>query len=324
MDSLGLGRLEYVDNIHSVWKHEALNFTPWLAENIDVLGQELGLELTVDGVEVPVGDFRLDIEAKDEHGRRVLIENQIEASDHRHLGQLIVYASGIDASVIVWVAARIRDEHRSALEWLNSNTPPTVSFFAAEVGVVRIGDSPRAPVFKLVVEPNDWVRFMQPGSSISSTTRKRMAFFERVFDELAVKYPKIHRPRIQPDNWASFASGPFGNYSVTFSAKGYRVEIYLSMGSATLTSQLYDRLFAEQASIHQQLGFPLEWEQLEGKQASRLAVYHADFSLDDGTAVDEAAGWSVQRVRTLHDALDRKLRRLSVEIKQDAAGNAAT
>ena len=315
-DQLGLGRLEYVDDIRTIWKHEAHDFTPWLEQNIEVLGDALGLQLTVRGREVPVGAFYLDIEAEDEHGRTVLIENQIAASDHGHLGQLIVYASGIKASVIVWVAAHMREEHRSALEWLNANTPPEVSFFAAEVGVVKIGVSPPAPVFKLVVEPNDWSKVVQAGSSISPVTQKRMAFFERVFDELAVVYPKIHRPRIQPDNWASFASGPFGNYSITFSKDGYRVEVYLSMGTAALTGQLYKTLLAQQTSIEDQLGFPLVWEHLEGKQASRLAMYHDAFNWDDEAT---NVAWSVQHVKALHETLDWKLRSLATEIKQQAA-----
>ncbi|HJP78027.1 MAG TPA: DUF4268 domain-containing protein [Pseudonocardiaceae bacterium] len=321
-DAFGLGRLEYVDNIRTIWKHEAINFTPWLAENIDVLGQELGLQLTVQGHEVPVGDFRLDIQATDEHGRVVLIENQIEASDHSHLGQLIVYASGIGASVIVWVAARVREDHRSALEWLNSNTPPNVSFFAVEVGVVKIGSSPPAPALKVVAEPNDWRKAVRASSgTISTLTQQRMAFFERVFDDLAVSYPVIHRPSVQPENWSSFAAGPFGNYSLTFSKIGLRVEIYLSVGTAELTSRLYEKLLSSKTSIEASLGFPLKWELLDGKQASRLAIYRDDVNFDDQESVAEAVAWSARRVKALHHSLDHDLRTLAAQIKaQPAAG----
>lgn len=144
VDDLGLGRLRRVANVRDIWSHEATAFTPWLAKHLDILGDELGTHLAVVATEAPVGEFRLDIQALDEQGRTVIIENQLEPSDHAHLGQLVVYASGVDASLVIWVATRMRAEHRSALESLNGSTPPGVGFFGIEIEAVRIGDSPAA------------------------------------------------------------------------------------------------------------------------------------------------------------------------------------
>ncbi len=121
VDSKGLGRLRRVANARDVWTSEAGDFTPWLAENLDVLADELGMSLTLQATEVPVGEFRLDIEAQTPDGRVVIIENQLERTDHGHLGQLLVYASGLEAAAVVWVAPRFRDDHRRTLDWLNES-----------------------------------------------------------------------------------------------------------------------------------------------------------------------------------------------------------
>lgn len=121
-DALGLGRLERVEDLRGVWQHEAGSFTPWLASNVEVLSDAIGLPLTVLGQEVHVGEFRLDIQAEDPDGNPVIVENQLATSDHSHVGQLLVYASGIGASTVVWITTRLREEHRSALSWLNERT----------------------------------------------------------------------------------------------------------------------------------------------------------------------------------------------------------
>ena len=158
-----LGRLERI-NLKDIWAHEAQDFTPWLAEetNLTLLSDTLGIDLEVEAVEQNVGPFRADILCKDTLSDRwVLIENQLEQTDHGHLGQLMTYAAGLDAVTIVWIAARIRDEHRAAMDWLNEITDSEVRFFALEVELWRIGTSPAAPKFNVVSKPNDWSRSTQ-------------------------------------------------------------------------------------------------------------------------------------------------------------------
>ena len=161
MSNVELGKLDTVD-LRSIWPDEARHFTPWLAANIDQLAGELGFgTLSVTQEEFPVGSYNLDILAETADGRVVAIENQLEASDHRHLGQCLTYASGTRAWAVVWVVARFHEEHRSALDWLNEHTDEEVQFFGVELSAVRIGSSAPAPVFRVVARPNEWEKNIQ-------------------------------------------------------------------------------------------------------------------------------------------------------------------
>jgi len=158
MTTPSLGRLEKV-NLRKAWENESTSFTPWLAqpENIVLLGEAIGLDLEVEAKEQAVGPFRADILCKDtESGAWVLIENQLEKTDHTHLGQLMTYAAGLDAVTIVWLAERFTEEHRAALDWLNRITDDKFTFFGLEIELWKIGESSMAPKFNVVSKPNDW------------------------------------------------------------------------------------------------------------------------------------------------------------------------
>ena len=123
------------------------NFTPWLEENIDTLGSALGLKLEVISREASVGEFSLDLLVRDlDNSRTGIIENQYNQTDHTHFGQLLTYAGGLDASIVIWISEHVREEHRAALDWLNRTNTET-QFFAVEVEVLRIDDSRPAPIF---------------------------------------------------------------------------------------------------------------------------------------------------------------------------------
>lgn len=173
-----IGRLTAVP-VREAWKHEAHHFTPWLADNLDHLADVIGIELEPEGVEVAVSGFSADILAQTSDGRRVLIENQLETTDHTHLGQVLTYLSGLDAEVVIWIASDFREAHLSAVNWLNDNTVDPFAFFAARLRVVRIGDSAPAPIFDVLARPNAWdrqlkevVRAKTGESSEFATTRR--------------------------------------------------------------------------------------------------------------------------------------------------------
>jgi hypothetical protein len=162
-----LGRLKKVD-LREAWESEAGDFTPWLAqeENIALLSDTIGIDLEVEAQEKNVGPFRADILCKDtatDHW--VLIENQLEKTDHTHLGQLMTYAAGLNAVTIVWIADRFTDEHRAALDWLNDITNETFNLFGLKVELWRIGNSPIAPKFNIVSKPNDWTKSLAVAAS---------------------------------------------------------------------------------------------------------------------------------------------------------------
>lgn len=197
-----LGKLEEVD-IRKIWEHEAQSFTPWLAipENLTQLGESLGINFNTDDVqtEVGVGDFSADILTSISDlstSKAVVIENQLERTDHDHLGKCIAYAAGVDAEVIIWIARDIRDEHRQAIEWLNLNSSNKVNFFLVQLGAYRIGDSKVAPHFKVIESPNEWtktVRERSGGDKITDTKLKQQRFFELLRDYGSEHSKKVKR-----------------------------------------------------------------------------------------------------------------------------------
>jgi hypothetical protein len=320
-DDHHLGRLAKVA-VRDVWTHESTDFTPWLAGNLDLLGEALAIDgLELEQREVPVGPFYLDLQARDSDGRTVIIENQLESSDHVHLGQLLVYAAGRRADVIVWVATRFRDEYRAALDWLNEHTGPETAFFGVEIGVVRIGSSAPAPVLDVIVQPNGWGKAQkiqtQATQGASPLALARQDFFRRVFDQIAERLPAFRVPRASAENWAPFKSGPFGSYSVVFSQSALRVEVYLdSSSSPDLPKALFDELYADRAEIEQQFGAPLRWDRIDDRRASRIAVYRNEpVRLADETDTAAAVSWAANQAVRLMQVLDHRMRSRAVALR---------
>ncbi len=203
MSDAAFGRLVSVD-IRQAWIHEAQDFTPWLAANLDRLAETLGIGLELEKAEARVGRYSADIVARNpQDGSTVLIENQLEFSDHTHLGQILTYLTGLEAQTIVWVAPEFREEHRSAIKWLNEHTVDPFAFFAVRVRVVRIGDSAMAPLFEILEQPNEWDRRVQ---SIAKEAREASPIveFRRAFwDHVVARHPQIgFVPTSVSNNWA--------------------------------------------------------------------------------------------------------------------------
>ncbi|MDE2889410.1 MAG: hypothetical protein OXR72_14480 [Gemmatimonadota bacterium] len=166
-----LGTLKWVDDLREAWKHEAQNFTPWLVENLDRLSEVLGIELEIEGSEVDVGPYRADIVARDRgDDSRVLIENQLEDANLQHLGQVLAYLAGLDAKVVVWIAREFDESIRSAISWLNSHSDEEFAFFAIQMRLARIENSPLAAIFEVLEKPNDWDRQVQRAARVGELT----------------------------------------------------------------------------------------------------------------------------------------------------------
>ncbi len=294
-----LAKLNRLDP-RAVWPSESSDFTPWLAQHINELGEVIGAELEVSETEVPIGDFSADILARDlATGGRVVIENQFGTTDHDHLGKLLTYASGVEASMIVWIAEWIRDEHRQALQWLNERTDLSTSFFAIALEVLQIEQSPPALNLKPIVFPNNWQKETHTTSQgISPKGRAYQAFFQRLIDVLRDTH-KFTKVRIaQPQNWTSFASGVAGiSYSAAF-AEGdrARVEVYIDCGDATKNKDLFDRLYQERSEIEAELGETLSWERMDDRRASRIAAYRNGSIADDDEKLGEIHTWMMDRL----------------------------
>ena len=200
MTEVDFGDLESVD-LREAWSHEAQGFTPWLADNLDRLAEVIGIPLDLENREVEVGRFAADLLARNpQDDSLVLIENQLERSDHSHLGQIMTYLAGLEAHTIIWIARDFDDPHRSAVKWLNEHTNQPFAFFAVRVKVVRIGDSPLAPVFEVVEQPNEWDR--QVHVARESSERSELGLFRQEFWEyFSRQYPdELRLPQNYADN----------------------------------------------------------------------------------------------------------------------------
>jgi hypothetical protein len=210
-----LSKLERVP-LREAWKHEATEFTPWLAEseNLDSLAESLGIsELVLVATEHWVGDFKLDILCTD-GDEQVIIEDQLEKTNHSHLGQIIAYAAGVGAKKVIWIAESVRPEHATALQFLNENTTGDLSFFAVQVELWRIGDSPLAPKFEVIVRPNDWAKSgreqARVAASASPTKQLQQKFWAALIEHLARNAPQIRPQKPRPQHWLNNTIGRSG------------------------------------------------------------------------------------------------------------------
>src|ERR1051325_969130 len=211
-----LGRLQKVD-LREAWASESSHFTPWLAqeENLKLLGETIGIELELESQEKEVGPFRADILCKDtSNDNWVLIENQLERTDHTHLGQLLTYAAGLNAVTIVWIAERFTEEHRATLDWLNERTDEKINLFGLEVELWRIGDSPIAPKFSIISQPNNWSRTVQQAAAgngeVSAHKQLQLKFWTAFRQYMEAKKSFVRCQKPLPQHWANYAIGRSG------------------------------------------------------------------------------------------------------------------
>lgn len=309
MTATPLGRLERVD-LRQIWTTEATEFTPWLArpENLSVLGETLGIDLELEAQEKAVGPFRADILCKDiGTDSWVLVENQLERTDHTHLGQLLTYASGLEAVTIVWIAARFTDEHRSTLDWLNKITDESFRFFGLEVELWRIGDSPAAPKFNIISKPNDWSRAVASAAraiddaELSETRLMQREYWAGLNQALINVNGSVSGNRkAQPQPWMSYSIGRsklFLNASMIRPKNQVRVEIYISGENA---KAFFGLLEQQKDAIEQELGYPLEWEELPRGTDSRIATYFSDVDPEDDSDWPRQHAWLAQRLNEMH------------------------
>ena len=293
MSESELGKLVSSD-LREAWPHEAHHFTPWLAKNLDRLSEVIGLDLDLEGCEVQVGPYRADIVANDpSDGTRVLIENQLEDANLQHLGQVLAYLAGLEAKVVVWIAKEFDEQHRSAIRWLNDHTDDPFAFFAIRVRVVRIGESPLAPVFEVLERPNEWDRRVQETTrtgELSDLGQFRRAFW----NHLASK----HSGDVEPNRAASWVSHYVkeAGLGVTLYVAQDAVGLYLTGKRGEGTDSLRAKAEPYRGSLEEALGVGSldEW-----------CGTSLDLPMRDRTNWDRAAEW-------LHEqrlAYERVLRR---------------
>ena len=296
--------------LREIWSHEADDFTPWLAENIEALGDALGLELELTDKEASVGDFSLDLLATDlNSSSTVIIENQFSQTNHDHLGKLLTYSAGFDASVVIWISEEVRDEHRQALEWLNQKTGLDTQFFAVVVEILTIDNSKPAYNFKPVVFPNEWQKSerQKVSTSVSPKGMKYQSYFQGLVDELREQHNFTRARSSQPNNWYAFASG-FGGirYFASF-VKGNKIRTAIHIEREN--RELYDYLEERRAEINSNFGSTLNWEREDANKRQKVAVYRDGTIESPESELQEIRAWQIENLLKLKEMFTPQIER---------------
>lgn len=322
MNNTSFGRLQKVD-LREGWSSESSSFTPWLAqeENLKLLGETIGIELELDSQEKDVGPFRADILCKDTATDGwVLIENQLERTDHTHLGQLLTYAAGLNAVTIVWIAERFTEEHRAALDWLNERTDDKINLFGLEIELWRIGDSPIAPKFNIISQPNNWSRVVQQAAveagKLSEHKQLQLQFWTafKAYMESQGSFVRCQKP--PPQHWTNHAIGRSGvhltsivsSWNSETGTRGpeIRAELYLDGPDAKTE---FAALEQKKAEIEQALGFSMVWRNPENKAMCRLYT-RQDANFLDENLWPQHFQWLQQRLEKMHTVFSPIVKKL--------------
>lgn len=305
---MAIGKLEEVD-IRELWKHEQYDFSEWLSkkENIENLNEILGLTLVDISKETYVGSYRCDLFAKDETtGIKVIIENQLEMSNHDHLGKIITYASGLDAKVVVWIVKEAREEHRSAIEWLNNNTNSNVNFFLIEIHAYKIGNSDNAPMFQVIEQPNDFIKNNKSTNSsdtMNKSQSQRVEFWNQFNNVLVERGKPFNVRKATTDHWYNVAIGTSdAHIDITLVNKDsvIGVELYI-----TDNKELFDKLYQKKDEIEADLGLELDWRRLNNSKASRIVTFIKGLNFDNHSNYNELMNKTIDLAVLMRDTFKK-------------------
>lgn len=305
---MAIGKLEEVD-IRELWKHEQYDFSEWLSkkENIENLNDILGLTLVDISKETYVGSYRCDLFAKDETtGIKVIIENQLEMSNHDHLGKIITYASGLDAKVVVWIVKEAREEHRSAIEWLNNNTNSNINFFLIEIHAYKIGNSDNAPMFQVIEQPNDFIKnnkSINSNDTMNKSQSQRLEFWNQFNNVLIERGKPFNVRKATTDHWYNVAIGTSdAHIDITLVNKDsvIGVELYI-----TDNKELFDKLYQRKDEIENDLGLKLDWRRLNNSKASRIVTFIKGLNFDDHSNYNELINKTIDLAVLMRDTFKK-------------------
>ncbi len=268
-----LSKLNKIE-LREVWVHEATDFTNWLSqpENLDLLSEEIGVDIKLVQTEANVGRFNVDILAEEENsGKKIIIENQLEDTNHDHLGKIITYASGYDAKIIIWIVRDVREEHQKAVEWLNEHTDEHVSFFLIKIELWQIEGSNPAPKFEVIVSPNEWaktIRTIPPSGELTDTKLQQLDFWSKFKTFVRAKDSKIRLQTPRPQHWYDVAMGiSDAHVALTINSRENLLgcEIYISRNK-----DLFKFLREQKVEIEKEIGEEVEW--VDAPVASRIKL----------------------------------------------------
>ena len=305
-----LGKLKKVE-LREAWKHEASHFTQWLAEeeNLALLGDEIGFEIKLIQTEAKVGSFNVDILAEEENtGKKIIIENQLEITNHDHLGKVITYASGYDARIIVWVVKDVREEHRQAIDWLNEHTDEDIEFYLLRIELWQIADSPYAPKFEIISKPNDWtkaVRSSTDSGELTDTKLKQLEFWTEFKEYAKRQQTKLRMQKSYPQHWTNISIGnSYAHISLTINSRdgAFGVELYIPDNK-----ELYAKLLEAKDQIEAEFGESMEWMELPAKKASRVRLL-TPASFEDQGKWENYFEWLLTKAEKMQQVFPKYIR----------------
>jgi len=305
-----IGKMEKV-KLRDIWKNEAKDFSSWLFDNLDVLSEELELKLTPVEKEKSVGTFSADILAEDVSGNTVIIENQLEKTDHDHLGKILTYISNVGAKIAIWISSKPRPEHERAIEWLNQASMDAY-FYLVKVEAFKIGDSEPAPKFTIISGPSEVATSIgREKKELTERHKKRLEFWKSLLKKSKEK-TSLHS-NITPavDSWISTGAGKSGlsyNYVITY--KYGQIELYIDRGNYEENKKIFDELFKNKENIEEVFSGKLEWQRLDDKRASRIRKTYDYADLNDVEKWDKLQENMINDMIRLEKALKKFINKI--------------
>ena len=306
-----LGKLEKVKDLRSVWPHEANDFTKWLAkeENLAILGDEIGIDIELRSTEARTGSFSTDILAVESNtDNKIIIENQLEQTNHDHLGKIITYASGHDAKTIIWIVKEAREEHRQAIDWLNEHTDEEINIFLCRIELWKIGDSAIAPKFQIISSPNNWTKTMKRSldNEMTSTKMLQYNYWAKLTEEIDKSYPIFNSRKPQGQNWYDIAIGSsLAHLSLTINTQKSEIKSQLWIKDS---KPLFDYLYDSKNKIEEELGFNLNWGRLDNKKASYISIIN-NVNIRDESTWNKSIKWQLDNASKLYNVFSNRIKK---------------
>lgn len=304
-----LGKLEKVKDLRLVWKNEAQDFTKWLSkeQNLELLGNELGIDIDLISMEAKTGSFSTDILAMESNTEnKIVIENQLESTNHDHLGKIITYASGHDAKTIIWVVKEAREEHRRAVDWLNEHTDDEINIFLCRIELWKIDDSNLAPKFQIVSSPNNWTKTIKRSTDdkLSATKMLQLNYWTQMKERLENE-TEFNPRKANPQHWYNLALGSsLAHISLNMNTqkKSIRIEVWISD-----SKELYDYLESQKEDIENELGYSLDWERLDHRKASYIAI-SKKIDINKEENWEESINWHLEKAVEFYNVFSMRIK----------------
>ncbi|MCL4384189.1 DUF4268 domain-containing protein [Patescibacteria group bacterium] len=311
-----INKIQKVD-LRNIWKNEAADFTKWLANNIDYLNEIIDLDISVQAVEENVGPYRVDIYGEDGFGNKVIIENQLEKTDHTHLGQIITYLVNLDANIAIWVTAKPTEEHRQVVEWLNETTPDNMYFYLVKVEGIKIeGQESVAPLFTVVERPT--VEMKKVGAEKKDSARRftvRREFWTKLIEAMNKNNRLCQNLNPTNDAWLGIALGYSGvSLNLVATSTYARSEIYINKGEVTKNKEIFDFFVKSKEDIELKFGKPLIWERMEDRVTSRIKAELTGVDIFNESDWPKMISFLIESSSRMHDVFKEYVQKLKREV----------